>query len=373
MRILVWSAAFFPTIGGVQTLGDKLIQALHQRGHSLEVICHQYPPHLQPPAPTEEIRHGTPIHRIEFWRSLERSDLEEFAQTRQRVLEIKQRFQPDVIYLYDVWFEGIFHHLTARASPLPTLLTLHGDYQHLDLRRTIMGTLIKAADWITCPSASSLGTLRAQFPEITQNSSAILNSIQMPDVVHSPPPFDPPHILCIGRLVSQKGFDIALDAFHLLRQEFPGILLTIAGNGDLRQDLEQQTATLGLSAAVDFPGWVSPAKIGELINSATIVLVPSRYEPFGLVALEAARLGRPVVATRVGGLPEIVVDGETGFLVPAENPFALADAVKRLLLSPNKTIEMGQSARTHALTCFEWDKFVDNYEQLLMRVSEVRG
>ena len=102
--------------------------------------------------------------------------------------------------------------------------------------------------------------------------------------------------------------------------------MVIAGNGTDRAQLERQAAELGLREVVDFIGWVAPDKVPELINSATIVLMPSRWEGLPSVALQASMMARPVLATSVGGLPEVVVHGETGLLVCGGRFLARASA-----------------------------------------------
>ena len=122
----------------------------------------------------------------------------------------------------------------------------------------------------------------------------------MPDLEPTPPPFDAPRVLYAGRLVREKGVDVAIDAFAAITTRFPKAHLVIAGDGVTRQDLEQQVVDLCLQDRVEFVGWVDPEKMPALINSSTIVVMPSRWEePFGLVALQAAQMARPIVATRV--------------------------------------------------------------------------
>jgi glycogen(starch) synthase len=141
--------------------------------------------------------------------------------------------------------------------------------------------------------------------------------------------------------------------------------------------LEGLAAELGLSEAVRFTGWVSPSEVGTLLQSAFLVLIPSRWrEPFGLVALQAGEAGRPVVASRIGGLAEIVVDGVTGILVPPDDSGSLAIAIRDLLASPATASRMGAAARRHKRSKFDYATFVASYEQLYVRLgrsSESRG
>jgi glycogen(starch) synthase len=106
------------------------------------------------------------------------------------------------------------------------------------------------------------------------------------------------------------------------------------------------------------------------MNNATIVIMPSRSESLPLVALEAAMMARPVVAARVGGLPEVVVHNETGLLVEQENSSALAEAIEFLLDHPETTIEMGQAARCRAQEVFSLEKFIDAYDKLYLKLIE---
>jgi glycogen(starch) synthase len=145
--------------------------------------------------------------------------------------------------------------------------------------------------------------------------------------------------------------------------------LIIAGDGALRAELQQQAADLGIASAVDFLGWVPPENVPALINTSTIVLVPSRQEALGLVALEAAAMARPIVATRVGGLPEVVVHEETGLLVEPENTGALAEAVCFLLENREAAVRMGQAARARAQAVFNWKRHVDAYDELYQQLA----
>jgi glycogen(starch) synthase len=117
---------------------------------------------------------------------------------------------------------------------------------------------------------------------------------------------------------------------------------------------------------------VPPGAVPELINTASVVVVPSRWdEPFGLVALEAALMARPVVATRAGGLAEVVEHGITGFVIEKDDVVALASAVVHLLEHPGEADRIGSAARRRALERFAWDGCVDEYERLYQHVHSM--
>jgi glycogen(starch) synthase len=173
----------------------------------------------------------------------------------------------------------------------------------------------------------------------------------------------------LGRLSPEKGFDLAIEAFSRIVRQFPRARLTIAGDGVARADLGAQIVKFGLSDSVEFLGWVDPRDVPALINSATLVLMPSRQESLPLVALEAALMARPMVATRVGGLPEVVAHGETGVLVDPENAQSLADAVTFLLRCPERAVQMGKNARRRAQQLFSWKTHVDGYDSLYRKLT----
>jgi glycogen(starch) synthase len=196
------------------------------------------------------------------------------------------------------------------------------------------------------------------------------------DVPEHPPtarPHDAPCVLGFGRLVADKGFDLAVRAFAAVTRRVPNARLVLAGDGAARADLERLVTDMGLSQSVEFVGMVAPADVPALIARASLVVVPSRWdEPFGLVALEAAVMARPVVATRAGGLVEVVEEGTTGLLVDKEDPDALAAALLRLLEDPATADRMGVAARARARERFSWERCVTSYERLYESSREWR-
>lgn len=168
---------------------------------------------------------------------------------------------------------------------------------------------------------------------------------------------DPLRILCIGRLIPVKGHAVLLDAFARARAELPGLTLAIAGSGPLEERLRARAGE-----GVEWLGHVSPVE--PELERAGIVVVPSLGEGFGMVALEAMERGRAVVASEVGGLPEIVRDGETGLLVPSGDPEALAAALLALARDPTRTRALGEAGRRRAVEEFSVERCVERTDSL---------
>jgi glycosyltransferase involved in cell wall biosynthesis len=170
----------------------------------------------------------------------------------------------------------------------------------------------------------------------------------------SPPPA-PTRLCAVGRLIPIKGFDLLLRAFAAARDEVPELTLEVAGAGPLDAEL-RASAPKG----VTFLGRVAPVQ--EVYERNAIVVIPSRGEGFGMVALEAAERGRAAIVSDVGGLPEIVADGETGVVVPSADVEALARAIVVLSRDAELVREYGHAARRRALDQFSAAAAADGVE-----------
>ena len=182
-------------------------------------------------------------------------------------------------------------------------------------------------------------------------------------------PVEAPLVGSLGRLHSQKGFSDLLTALAQVRRRIPSVRLFLAGDGELRADLEAQSRSLGLSEAVTFAG--VRTDVPEILAALDVFVLPSLWEGMPNAVLEAMAAGLPVVATAVGGIPEVVVDGVTGLLVPPRDPDGLAQAIECLLRDPGLRRKMGQAGWKRVERCFSVEQMVrkteDLYETLLNR------
>jgi D-inositol-3-phosphate glycosyltransferase len=175
---------------------------------------------------------------------------------------------------------------------------------------------------------------------------------------------DDPLVVFVGRLQPFKGTDIAVDAMAYLQRMIPGAQLAIVGGDSPRGSrgervrLRLAARRLGVSDRLRFMEPVGHAELPELYRAADVVVVPSASESFGLVALEASACGTPVVATAVGGLREIVRDGESGYLVMRRDPKSFAAALSRVLADPGAQGRLGNNAVVQAHR-FPWARTAD--------------
>jgi glycogen(starch) synthase len=367
MRILYWTEAFWPYIGGLEVFSTRLLTALRTRGHEILVVTCRGNLDL----PDSDEYRDIPIRRFPFLDVLATRNLRRVSEIRCQVVELKRTFAPDVIHtkMTSVAPTTLFQLETSNPSFAPMLVTLHGAVNPAAAHaETLHGRLLRRADWVTAVSSATLAEVRDLVPEIADRSSVIYNSLDVPALFPTRPPDRPPRVLCLGRLSPEKGFDVAMRAFGSVSRQLPGARLVVGGDGPERHLLKDMAAQLSLTDRVEFVGWVLPDRVPDLMNTASVVVVPSREEAFGIVALEAALMARPVVATRVGGLPEVVVHGQTGLLVEKDDAKALGEAVAWLLAHPETAMRMGNTARQRAIRKFRLDQSVDAYLELYQRL-----
>jgi glycosyltransferase involved in cell wall biosynthesis len=182
-----------------------------------------------------------------------------------------------------------------------------------------------------------------------------------------------PLLLFSGRLIQRKGVNYLIRAMpRILAQR--KVRLVVTGDGHYRSEWEKLSHELGVSHAVEFAGFVSNEKLSRLFRSCTVYVHPAIYddrgdtEGLGVVLIEALRNRKPVVASQVGGIVDVIKDGETGLLVPQKDPEALAEAVLRVLQDPALARRLGEQGYVYATEFFDWDQITDRLEAVYRRV-----
>jgi glycosyltransferase involved in cell wall biosynthesis len=205
----------------------------------------------------------------------------------------------------------------------------------------------RLADRVLAPSAATAAEIERDYGvEDVGVLPNVTGGLPAPVPAEPPPDLPPGFLLFVGRLRIRKGVEVLLAALDLLRRQGGAPTLAIAGDGEHRAALEAAAAHRGLDAsAVRFLGRADAARVRALLAAARALVVPSTYEGMPLVILEAMAAGLPVIASRVSGIPEVVVDGETGWLVPPEDPEALAAALAELLADPGEARRRGAAGR----------------------------
>lgn len=176
-------------------------------------------------------------------------------------------------------------------------------------------------------------------------------------------------LLFVGRLSPEKGVVDLLQACGQLASRSVPFRLTIIGDGPLRPSLEQQTEALGIQDAVEYLGWLPREQLWECYRRADVVCVPSLSEPQGLVVLEALISGTPVVASAVGGIPDMIHDGENGRLHPPGNPERLVECLGELANDPAKRMRLAINSRSSVEEAFAWSSVGKKLRSVLAEID----
>ena len=382
MNIAIFASAFYPHFGGVEEACRHLALEYTRRGHLASVITTRHPADL----PAHEHTQGVDVWRFPFEMPRARpAGLVRFAHgfpaERRAVADLMKSLQIDVIHVQCVGPNGFYALWAAQDTGLPLVVTTQGErtmdagrlYQKSLAANWTLKQLLKRADYVTACSQQTLDDAK-QFAgfSLDAKSRAVYNGIDLTEFDGNPTPYPHPrpYVLGIGRIVPQKGFDLLIDAYAKLlyrRADAPDLL--VAGDGPERERLQAQADALGLTGRVHLLGRADRGQAVRLFHGCAFFVLPSRQEPQGIVSLEAMACAKPVAAARVGGVPEIVRDNETGLLFPGGDAVALANTLEQMLADPPQAAAMGRAGRARAEAHFTWPRIADEYFQIYAQVS----
>ncbi|MDX6718727.1 MAG: hypothetical protein QOJ63_981 [Solirubrobacteraceae bacterium] len=362
--MLYLAERFWPLLGGVETHSAQLLPTLAERGHEIVVVTGSDGAGL----PAHATYAGIAMHRVALVQAIRERDLDALARTRRAVAAIVRDLRPQLLHAA---FTGPGIWALPKAPVTPLILSFHGVVQNdFAALGGLFARTLERADWITACSRAVLDSVLGAAPQLGARGSVIPYGLEPPVGGEPPEPAaGPATVLCAGRMVREKGMDLAIEAFGALASTDRDARLVMAGDGPDRPALVARAHALGIAERVTFTGWVAPPDMPALVAASTIVLVPSRSEGFGFIALEAALMARPVIAAGVGGLREAVQDGVTGVLVPPEDAGAIADALRRLLRTPALARSLGRAGRDRALSVYAAERQTDDWDALYRRVA----
>lgn len=242
--------------------------------------------------------------------------------------------------------------LTSSLSGIPFSYTLHGPAELYEPQSWHLAEKTARATFVACISNFARSQAMYFSDPVHWNKLKIVHCGVLPDRYDAPVPEGKPgdlgpdapmRLLFVGRLTPIKGLRVLLEAFAAVHAARPNLSLTLVGDGDDRAHLERLAAPLG--GAVTFLGYRSQAEVARALGDADALVLPSFAEGLPVVLMEALAAGRPVIATRVAGVGELVEDGVSGLLVHAGDVGGLGRAIRRLAEDPALRLRMGQAGR----------------------------
>ena len=273
------------------------------------------------------------------------------------------------------WLFGVLRWLRS----IKLVVSVHGADMFPDGRPSgqydwLFRTLLASADAVVAPSHAFLKDVVGLFPRMAPKALFIHNGIDAQELARAdstPPAVRGRYLLCIAAHNSKKALDVLLRAFASISEAVRSLRLVLVGDGPLRREHEQLARALSLEERVDFLGRRGRSEVVGLLRDCELFVLPSRSEPFGIVVAEALACRKAVVATDVGGVPEIIEDGRSGVLVKPDDPDGLARAVLDLLEDDRRRESLGRAGHERVTTLFSYEAMGARYEDLYSRV--VRG
>lgn len=373
MRILVINSEYPPIGGGAGNASANIARLLARMGNDIVFLTAHFGG-----LPYEEIRDGVRIIRVPaLRRHVDRSTAFEqlsfiFAASL-RAIRLVRQFKPNGTLAFFGVPSGAIAWLLKILYKVPYIVSLRGGdvpgFRPYDFRtfHKLLGPFLR----IIWHGASAV---IANSKGLRDFAVAFESNIEIPiipngvDVTH----FDAgdrdwsmPCLLSVGRVVYQKGFDLGLRALAQLKDldwEW-----RIAGDGTQIESLKSLASQLGISERVTFLGWQSREDLVKWYHQSNLFLFPSRHEGMPNAVLEAMASGLPVIATRIAGNEELILDGVTGVLVNPEDVDSLRDGLRRLLVEENTREQMGQASRQRVEQEYSWENVARQYYEYLTK------
>jgi glycosyltransferase involved in cell wall biosynthesis len=285
---------------------------------------------------------------------------------------LARREQFDVIHAHWPFPHGALAAAARRACGAPVVANCHGAEFALARRKPWVRPLLRAAlldaDQIICNSSTTAADVR----KTTGRDSTIIpygTTVEVKPLRRESPSDGISRILFTGRLIQRKGVEYLIRAMPRILERQKAIL-TITGDGDQRTQLEALTASLGLGHAVEFLGFVDNQTLDRCYAECDVYVNPSIIddrgdtEGLGVGPIEAFAHRKPVVASNVGGIPDVVKDRWTGLLVPEKSPERLADAILELIERPDYALELARNGLAFSRQSFDWNRITDSIERV---------
>lgn len=286
----------------------------------------------------------------------------------------RRQFDPDLVHVHCFGPNGAYALAVGRRFKLPLILTSHGEtvaddhavFARSALLRWALRRGLAVATQVTAPSQFVLDDLQTNHGLVGGTvvpNGVVLDGRDDPD---GPAPAGR-YLLGVGRLGRMKGFDLLIDAFARATLD-RDIRLVIVGDGPERACLQGQVEQLGVEDRVEFTGRLDAPAVARAMSNSLAVVVPSRMEAFGIVALEAWRSGAPLVMTNRGGAPEFVHDGVDAILVDPEDMVALGEALSRVVAYEHLRARLVEAGHQRVGE-FTWARVAHAYEELYAAAS----
>lgn len=281
---------------------------------------------------------------------------------------ILRDFRPDVIHAHTIHFGGTVARPFQKFCKVPMVITTHGGDTDLALEPDMQAsarTICNYADAVV--AVSSTCQKKVASLQITSPTTYILNGFATQNVQEANPlPF---RVIQVGKLSWQKRISLTIQAVAKLRETYPQVTLTVVGDGELREELENLCKQLQIEDIVQFLGYLTNMESLAEMAKSQIFIMPSVKEGFGIVYLEAMASGCITIGTRGEGIADVITHGENGFLVEPDSVESIAETIAYCFEHPNESTQIAARGRQEALQ-LTWEKNAGTYIELFQKMKE---
>ena len=354
-------------VGGIAAHVDGLARAMQRAGHEV-VVCSLH----HPDQPDDAVVDGVRVLRADPalpW--LPDDDLvARMASANHQLVQLVAKlgpWRPDVVHAHD-WLVAWAGDSLKTLLGVPLVATIHATERGRHgghLPPGLPGTINSVEWWLTYQAREVIACSRFMAREVVHSFELPSSKVHLvPNGIDThrwqlPPGAAEarrePLVVAWGRIQYEKGFQVLARAVSELRQRVPGIRCVIAGRGSYLPELQTQIDMEGVSDIVQLAGFVADEQLHEMLQRASCVVIPSLYEPFGIVALEGMAAGAPTIAARTGGLAEIIDGTDAGMLFEPGNHHELAECIADVLADPAAADLMRANAATLLRKTYTWD------------------
>jgi glycosyltransferase involved in cell wall biosynthesis len=382
-------SAYPPSVGGVEELTRHLALSLAAAGDQVEVWTGLPDDHDEE---SVEVRDGLVVRR--FPMPLPASSLTAVTHATSagwRTVRSLRRavglFRPDILHVQCFGPNGAYATALSRLCRIPLVVTLQGEtlmddadiFDTSHVLRSALRAGLRSASAVTACSAFTLDDAVARFGLAAGRGRVIFNGVSLAGMDDTPPPVDlpppfgrSPYILALGRVVAKKGFDLLVAGYAAMEPARRTADLVIGGGGPALEYLEAQAEESGIGDRIHFVGRLTREQVAAAMAGAAVFVMPSRLEPFGIVALEGWRAGTAVVATDHGGAPEFISDGVDGLLVDPFDTAAVAGVLDRVLSDDTLRRSLATAGRAR-VEAFAWPRIAEAYRDVYAMATAGSG
>jgi glycogen synthase len=378
LKVLILSWEFPPNIvGGLSRHVVGLATHLSEQGHEVHVLTagkHNLP--------SFEVMNGIIVHRVRPVNEYDDHFLSWIAGLNMAMAfkadQLVEEIDFDLIHAHD-WLVGAAAISLKELLEIPLLTTIHatehgrnnGIYTEMQqfIHEKEQQLIIESDQIIVC-SEYMKDELNRVFLLQNKNITVIPNGIEPLTVKKKiaeviPELADKKYIFSIGRIVEEKGFETIIEAAAIAKEKKQNFIFVIAGKGPMLTEYQNQVIVRGLEGYVSFIGYVTDEQRNALIEACELAVIPSLYEPFGIVVLEAMALGKPTVVSNTGGMKGIIKHLQTGMLMVPGNPKSLLEQIEFLLNQPEKAKEIGSKGKQIVQSLYGWKRIAAETSRIM--------